>query len=502
MNKNHYIKSVGLLVVLVIFMSLTGFTDKQDDNVLVRIGDKTISLNEFLRRAEYTIRPAYCKNNTNVDKKVILNSLIAEKLLAMEAGEDNSFITNEKVKTFLLGRKEQAMRLFLYNDDVKSKVVLDTNKIKKAFKYAGREYQIDYVSLGDSVIVSQLENELIKGKAPFEKTLTDNYGLKEIPNKKVKWDGAENQIILDTLFTKDHKKGDVIGPLKITDGFYMFVKIKGWTNTPAVTQTQIENRYNSVKNVYEVIECNRAYDAYIKNLMKGKNVIFNKKAFLPFTDIVGPVYMRNDKEEKREALKEGVWNDKEEMKYKDIEPKLDEIRSETLFTIDGVNWTVDDFLKKIKEHPLVFRVKKFPQSEFGFQLQMAIMDMIRDIYLTKEAYARGYDKLPDVVAENIMWKDNLNALYEKDKILKKFNADSLFNVDYLSVIEKTLNPVIDSLQKKYSNSIFLNTKMFNEIKLTRIDMAVNYANIPFSQVVPNFPLITTDNKLDYGKPLK
>ena len=141
MNKNHYIKSVGLLVVLVIFMSLTGFTDKQDDNVLVRIGDKTISLNEFLRRAEYTIRPAYCKNNTNVDKKVILNSLIAEKLLAMEAGEDNSFITNEKVKTFLLGRKEQAMRLFLYNDDVKSKVVLDTNKIKKAFKYAGREYQ-------------------------------------------------------------------------------------------------------------------------------------------------------------------------------------------------------------------------------------------------------------------------------------------------------------------------------------------------------------------------
>lgn len=499
MKKNYrHIGKFFLLNFLLITFLPAANTNAQEENILARVGDKTISLNEFIRRAEYTVRPAYCKSNSNVDKKIILNSLIAEKLLALEAGENNDFVNKAEVQIYLQGRKEQLMRLYLYNDEVRSKIKLDTNKINTAFKYAGREYQISYVSLQDSLIAKQLEEEMIKKKIPFEKTLHENYNLKEIPEKKVEWSKLEHPLVLDSLFSKNHKKGDVVGPLKIEDDHYMFIKINGWTNTPAITTKQIENRYNSVKNTYEEIEAYREYVEYVRKIMSGKGLDFNKEVFLALADILGPEYMDSRKTQE-EAFEKGVWNyDKEEMKYRNIKPRLDEIRNKMLFTFGNEEWTVEKFLHEIKKHPLVFREKKFPQNKFGEQLQFAILDMMRDEILTKEAFAKGYDKSAGVARDNQMWKDNLNSLYEKYRILKEAGKDSLFASNYQEVIKSTLNPYIDFLQHKYADKVFINTDMFNNIKLTKIDLSVSYANSPFSQVVPNFPLVTTDNKLDYG----
>ncbi|MBN1466415.1 hypothetical protein JXA02_11675, partial [candidate division KSB1 bacterium] len=67
--------------------------EEPSEKILVEIGDKTISVAEFIRRAEYTVRPPYCRGVHNLDKKIILNSLIAEKLMSLEAGDANEFIT-------------------------------------------------------------------------------------------------------------------------------------------------------------------------------------------------------------------------------------------------------------------------------------------------------------------------------------------------------------------------------------------------------------------------
>jgi len=67
-------------------------------------------------RAEYTPRPAYCKGSTNSDKQIILNSFVAEKLMAL----DNEKYCNEKMtaklKKQLKGRLEQAMRIEFFKD--------------------------------------------------------------------------------------------------------------------------------------------------------------------------------------------------------------------------------------------------------------------------------------------------------------------------------------------------------------------------------------------------
>ncbi|MCK4688965.1 MAG: hypothetical protein KAT41_01585, partial [Candidatus Marinimicrobia bacterium] len=77
-----------------------------------------------------------------------------------------------------------------------------------------------------------------------------------------------------------------------------------------------------------------------------------------------------------------------------------------------------------------------------------------------------------------------------------------FNKEYLRIIEQDLNSYINHLQEKYTDVIEIDTYRFEEIQLTRIDLFVLQKNVPFPIVVPSFPILTTDNKLDYGRKME
>jgi hypothetical protein len=57
------------------------------------------------------------------------------------------------------------------------------------------------------------------------------------------------------------------------------------------------------------------------------------------------------------------------------------------------------------------------------------------------------------------------------------------------------------LQSKYSKNIKINTGAFEKIELTSTDMVVNQRGLPYPIVVPMFPILTSDDRLDYGSKL-
>ena len=96
------------------------------NNLLATIGDKKITVNDFIKRCEYVPRPNYCKNNSYIHKKIALNSLIAEKLLSLEF-EKNNYKFTKAQKNLILGRKEQSMRQMMMKKNGFNKVKTDTN---------------------------------------------------------------------------------------------------------------------------------------------------------------------------------------------------------------------------------------------------------------------------------------------------------------------------------------------------------------------------------------
>jgi hypothetical protein len=169
--------------------------------VLAKIGDKTIFVDEFIRRAEYTIRPPYCKGDGGLEKKIVLNSLLAEKMLALEAGKDNKLAKSEVFQRMLQGRKEQLMREVLYYAEGTAKVKLDTGAMKKEFKAAGRTYSIEYFNVPNDSIAETVKQVLDTSASSFTGIYRALSGLDSLPPRRdVNWDSREDQTVRHVLF--------------------------------------------------------------------------------------------------------------------------------------------------------------------------------------------------------------------------------------------------------------------------------------------------------------
>ena len=133
------------------------------------------------------------------------------------------------------------------------------------------------------------------------------------------------------------------------------------------------------------------------------------------------------------------------------------------------------------------------RSEFRAQLKFALADLLRDLEITNQCYKLGLDNDWRVKANESQWYD---AYASKRHIQLSFPE----LVDMQQILEH-YNPIIDSLQQGYSNDIKINTKALEDLELTTTDMMVTQKGIPYPIVVPAFPIVTTDDRLDYGSKL-
>jgi hypothetical protein len=493
------LKIITIILLSLLIISCADNAPKElQEKILVNIADQaTISVNEFLRRAEYVPRPDYCKANTYLHKKIILNSLIAEKILALEARKDSILKDNIEFELFVKGHKEQAMRQYMHHIEATKKVVMEEKEIIDAYKYAGREYQINYFTLDDSSDAKKVQRELKKNPKLFNEIYSRTTEDKStVPKRNVKWNSNEPIMMFNALFLDDLKKDQVLEPIKVNEKNFVFIKILSWTNDLAITEKQIQERQNVVTEKLAKIKASDIWDKRVEQIMLNKRMDFNKDVFYKLSDLLYEVYFPSV-EEKRDDAIDKLWR-KDEQAPKSIQNMSDEdLLNESFFSVDGKVWTVRDFHTELMSHPLVFRNKHMSSKDFPKEFRFAIADLVRDHSVTQKAYEAGYDNI-NIVKRNIsMWEDTFLALNKKHKYLDSVKEKRSFAENYHKILKETLNPYINELQKKYYKKIKLDFDTFEKITLSSIDLYVKYDDLPYQDVVPLFPVITTDHLIEY-----
>jgi hypothetical protein len=152
---------------------------------------------------------------------------------------------------------------------------------------------------------------------------------------------------------------------------------------------------------------------------------------------------------------------------------------------------MDELQKLINVHPLVFRNKKISKKDFPIELKNAIADLIRDHYLTKEAYKLNLDKDPYIDQYIKMWKEHFIASAVRLKLLQSKPTDNE-DIEYLK-------PMINQLFNQYSDKIIINFKLLDEINLTSIPMHIVNQNVAYQSPIPQFPILTDNYKINYGE---
>ena len=484
----------GLIIVL---FSCSEEEHTATEKILFAVKNRKITSDEFIKRAEYTIRPPYCRGESPIDKKIIFNSLIAEKLFALEAGDDNELTRNEEFKTYMTGRLEQSMRQYYYYDKAYNKAIVSDDEVNQVFINAGKKYKVNYLTVDSEEKAGYLKKIIEKEQVSLDSIYSELSGSAETPTKNVEFsDPALHPELAKALFDKALQKGEKIGPVKTGKDEYVFMEIKGWTRSVALSANKQQQDWLDVKEKIKNRKASEIYASEVLKLMAGKSVTFNRENFRTLVNLLGPQYVKNSEELKGE-LKDRLFlspSDKEALE--EIGIALDENAENELLEFGGQVWTFKDFERELAKHPLVFRNPKFRKNQFAEQLKLAIIDMIRDREITKAAYDLGYNEKTEVIQNYTMWKDNLLAQYYKNQYLANFDHK---NLSAIALIDSVLNPHVMELQKKYSDDIIVDVKVFNDLKLTRIDMIAIQKEMPFPIVVPSFPHLTTMHQMNYGK---
>ncbi|MFC1619477.1 hypothetical protein ACFL45_05985 [Candidatus Neomarinimicrobiota bacterium] len=486
------------IVLLAAACSSDSSNREPEEIILAKIGRSTISLAEFMRRSEMTIRPPYCNSSNNLHKKIVLNSLIAEKMLAMEAGDDNEFVQNEEFQNYLIGREEQAMREWLLNTEGFQKVQLDKVEIERVYNLAGRTYNLKYFDIPSDSVAAIIDKEIRVNGTAFEVAHERLWQGEEIAHREVSWKSQEHPVIHEALFSDSLDTNEVIGPLRISEDNHIVIKVVGWKDELAISDGEIRERWSAVEEKLTKKAVDAIYDEFVVKVMEGKRLEFNRQTLQQIVSLIGPQYVRFPKD-KRDSFLRSTFNIDVERPELDGYYGIEALLDNSLLVIDGNVWSVRDFRTEIQKHPLVFRRPVGTEEDFAEQFKLAIVDMVRDRYLTNEAYKRGYNEINVVKRNKQMWKDALIAQYQKYEYLKTSVSNPPDSVNTLALVTDYLEPYVNELQEKYSDIIEVNVEALDELTLTRIDMVVMQEKVPFPLIVPAFPQLTTDIRLDYGR---
>ena len=474
---------IKLLIVLIINSLVFAI----DSNILVEINDRVITKNDFIIRSEYTIRPSYCKSNNQIHKKIILNSLIAEKLLAIEI-ED--YISEENFSdNFLNGIKEQYMRDYLLKDMAYSEIDINPMITEKYLENSLKVYDLYFISISSEPVANSISMLLAQG-IEFEDICRDYLNLKGIPEIKMDFFYEKDPAIHESIFLNSLSKDQVIGPILAKDNKHLFIKVKDFVYSPLITSNEISNHTNMVnQKLYELTQV-KEYDIYIKEIMKDYSVVFNSDVFVKLASEAYNYYIdRNNLINDQVLSSSLIFSKRDSINYYD-----------EIFTLNGNSYNVSYLDNLISKHPLVFRNQNISRKEFGMQFKYALVDLIRDERLNEIAYKNNYDINDDVLKDYRIFSDATSSKLHLEALLKNnnFSLDQ-FNQNPESIIDNYLNQYIDSLQASYSDNIKINFNLLNEIELTDIDLYAYKKGVPYPMVVPVFPVLTNKSVIDYGK---
>jgi hypothetical protein len=467
------------------------------DKMLVRIGDKIITVDEFKYRTEFTVMPISPGQSSENLKKTCLNNLIIEKLFSLEAGDSNKMVQNKSFQALIKGIKEQSMREQLYYLVAYNKVKLDTSTVKKVYYLAGLEYDLEFFMIPNSQLAQKIQSAGKSNPDSIKIIFSRLYQSTDRSFKQtVKYRDPEPQAIHEALFSELLSPDTIIGPLQIEEDSYIVMKIVNWKYIPAIGGEDVQTRWSQVSQKMKQNKADHLWREYSQKIMKGKTIIFKKAIFNKLAGLFLSIRQAMDEKDQATIYKPFRQNEEGILIAKAMND-MESIMDTPFFSIDDKIWTVRDFRNELLSHPLVYRKQDIDTKSFNKQFTYAIADLARDHYLTKEAYKKSLDKDPKVKRTSEMWKDSYIAFNFRNELLQAAIKNG--KIDSSNNLEKNryFNDAIKHLEKKYGHRITIDNKEMKNITMTNVNMLVTQPNVPYPVVVPGFPQLTSDYQLDY-----
>lgn len=472
MKTTNTYKIILFIVVILIFLSC----DKDvQDNYVAMVSDVPITEYEFTMR--YNFNPYLSQIHSEKEaKKLILSTLIAEKLLSLES--TNQLETSTDMNRRINQHKKEAMIEQFRQDSVENKINITDLELQKEYQKALKEVDIQYVAFSTLEKADMTKEEIDNGLTYEEavRNYMDNQGWKDeaIPQKTVKWN-SESYNLEEKIFALN--SGEVSKPVNINGDYYL-IKIEEIRTAQSPGNRDYMDRLPALKDRILKKKVEEKYRKFFSNhIAKRLGIVNWEKLDDIFESITKDVKFNQNTTQPHPFSDEKALSNEVYLNYETQQSQLKNIP--VVNFPDGSVWQMNDLMTVLKYGPFAFNYKNKTAFKKSFKQSVLLALEFEAIYqLAQEA---GYEQNNHVLADTKIWETYYRA---NDYRFQKLNqaVSEIYIQDsthYISGSQMTakqefrleyFDKYLCTLAGKYQ--IKINQKKYNTIKLDKTDIVL------------------------------
>jgi hypothetical protein len=431
-----------IFLVFIILFSTVSYGNI--DSVLARIGNKVVTVSEFRHRYELSPQ-VYNTKDAEKKKEYFLYTLIAEKLFALKAEEENPD-TSEVIRFTFNEVERMFLRDALYKKEILDKITISEEELREA---ASREmYKLVLASYfhPDSITAFKVYNQIYNGASFDSVAAAGDFPVIEVEIGELRPD------IEDAVYNLDI--GEYTSPLRYGKGWYIFLLIQ--KKMTQQNSSDISSLIKSAEKKLKDLKSAHFFNEYYKQFFSGRSIEADGDIFWSIVDKLSG-QMKNS-----QPVKGEYTFSMEDLSA--VENKFGDSLSAVYVRIDNNPLTIQNFLRKLYFQG--FTVTETDPGKLAANLNAAVKVILENELLTAEAYKRGFHELPDVKESLRIWKDNYLSTITTKKI-----ADSLTKSE-----KSDQNDLIINIEEIYTNKLSDVESVLNELdsKKEFNEIAKNY----------------------------
>jgi len=389
--------------------------------VVAEFGNNRIYFDEY-RYTYYEVLKQPTMYDSKQLRESLLEELISRRLLS-QASEKNNYGADENLQYRIEAYHNKCLRDAHYKYIIKPKVSISEEDNKNVYRFLQEKRRISHLFFNTKEEADSVY-QLLKNGASFKEMAKKVFTDTTLANSGgdlgwVYWDQLDYDLAM-AAFTLPVNQ--VSEPLHSQFGYHILL-VTDFQKNPLISEYEYQAHKQKARTLLEYhISDKYAFD-YIGEMMKKANVVVMTNVMKSVRDKIQAQMTR--KPGKYDAMSETQLNEEE---IKKVNTDFSSQRKDVMATINGVNYTVGDFIAELMYIPYNITYTDFTAA-FNYA--------VRDFLITKEAAANGLDKDDEVITKTRLFKEYFIAARFRRKL-----------VDDVTVSEEEIKKYYDENQKQ------------------------------------------------------
>lgn len=394
-----------LLIMLVVLGSFCA-AQNGGDTPVASVGNIVITAKEFRSRYELTPGLYRSKSRPDKDKSDFLLSLIAEKLLVLDAVR-NGWDRDTALTGYITEVERLLVRDELYRNEVSNAVTIAGEELEAAMRNARNDMKVYFLFAAGENDAKRMHTLIQKG-TPLESFEFPDSLSGEVSGPDsvtVRWGDADERMekIIYSL-----NVGETSAPIALDDGWYI-VKIMGKTVTIVAGEKERAALRERVETTVRKRKEIRRMEEFMRSALRSKRADVDARLL---RTVIG--YLWDDARMRYPVRRDSAtyFVDVQSIEY--LRNRMKDSMTAAAVVMPHTVWNVEQMLERIQETNLA--VPGPTLQRLRRDVEQRLREIIDQEFLSEIGYERGLQHSNAVRNDMKVWRDAYSAQIVRSKI--------------------------------------------------------------------------------------